>query len=284
MSVGTQGVFHLGVDSWSLHNSLEQHIISITDFFRLVHSLGFRCVQYNPLRDTYKGCGLSRLNEQRALLEDLGMIPIVNDYRSLLASQLSKCVVDGLRERCEAACALGASLVSGVLTTTDQNDMKSFGGDRRSMVECAIRSLHQVASIAAEMGLVYLIENHGDFTGSELKEIIQGVGSPYIGVTLDTGNQVEVFDDPYETAKLLMPLTKAVHFKNYGFEITHFGGILYGSTLRGGLLDMERMCDIIGSGAEVEVFINVEVACREASEEVPFTESYVEFLRRRFVP
>lgn|GEM_PF-3857347 len=33
-----------------------------------------------------------------------------------------------------------------------------------------------------------------------------------------------------------------------------------------------------------EVFINVEVACREASEEEPFARSHVEFLSRRFVP
>ncbi len=284
MSTGTRKIFHLGIDSWSLHNSLEQQIISIYDFFRLVHSIGFRCVQYNPLKETYRGCGRSSLTQQRARLDDLALTPIVNDYRSLLAPQLSASVLDGLKERCEAACALGASLVSGVLTTTDQSDMKSFGGDRRSMIECAIGNLRQVAEIVVDMGLVYLIENHGDFTGSELREIIEGVGSPSIGVTLDTGNQVEVFDDAYESARSLMPWTKAVHFKNYGFEITHFGGILYGSSLSGGLLDMDRMCDIIEDGAKGEVFINIEVACREASEEEPFTRSYVEFLRCRFAP
>lgn len=224
------------------------------------------------------------VTEGLSCIDDLALTPIVNDYRSLLVPELSASVLDGLRERCEAARALGAALVSGVLTTTDQNDMKSFSGDLRSMIECAIRNLRQVAEIVAEMGLVYLIENHGDFTGGELREIIEGAGSPYIGAMLDTGNQVEVFDDAYESARLLMPWTRAVHFKNYGFEITHFGGIFYGSSLNGGLLDMARMCDIVEDGAKGEVFINIEVACREASEEEPFTRSYVEFLRCRFAP
>ena len=77
-------------------------------------------------------------------------------------------------------------------------------------------ALKRVLPAARANGIILGIENHIDLTGDEMVELIEGVGSPHLGVTLDTGNNLRLFEDPLEVCRKLAPYTVATHVKDIG--------------------------------------------------------------------
>lgn len=74
--------------------------------------------------------------------------------------------------------------------------------------------LKDVVKVAEYHDIVMGIENHLTFNTDEILRILANVNSPYLGVTLDTGNALRVFDDPVEAARKLAPHTVATHIKD----------------------------------------------------------------------
>jgi 3-oxoisoapionate decarboxylase len=74
--------------------------------------------------------------------------------------------------------------------------------------------LKEGARIAADQNIILAIENHIDFTASEILTLIDQVGSKSFGVNFDTGNALRLFEDPVEEARLLAPFIHATHIKD----------------------------------------------------------------------
>lgn len=90
--------------------------------------------------------------------------------------------------------------------------------DRRvplaEQLERLTAALRPLAAVAAEEGVVLALENHADYRGPEVAAIITGVGSPGLGVRLDTANPYAVIEEPVDAAQALAPLTVATHIKD----------------------------------------------------------------------
>jgi sugar phosphate isomerase/epimerase len=67
---------------------------------------------------------------------------------------------------------------------------------------------------AEDAGVTLAIENHLDLKVDELIELLESIGSPNLGVTLDTGNNLRLFEDPVEVCRKLAPYTRATHIKD----------------------------------------------------------------------
>jgi sugar phosphate isomerase/epimerase len=74
--------------------------------------------------------------------------------------------------------------------------------------------IKQAATAAEDRQLVLAMENHIDFTASEILSLIDRVGSPAFGVNFDTGNALRLLEDPVEEARLLAPFIHATHIKD----------------------------------------------------------------------
>jgi len=74
--------------------------------------------------------------------------------------------------------------------------------------------LREALRLAEDLGVTLAIENHGDFTSNALLRLIKRIGSPNLGVTLDTGNLLTVGDDPVEGSRKLAPYVAATHIKD----------------------------------------------------------------------
>lgn len=74
--------------------------------------------------------------------------------------------------------------------------------------------LRRIADRAARAGIVLAIENHIDLLADELAELVETAGNPALGVCLDTGNNLRLFEDPTAVARRLAPHTRATHVKN----------------------------------------------------------------------
>lgn len=71
-----------------------------------------------------------------------------------------------------------------------------------------------LAAEAADRGLVLGMENHGDFLADEMIELIHRVSAPNLGVTLDTCNNLRLFEDTIAESVKLVPYAVATHVKD----------------------------------------------------------------------
>ena len=74
--------------------------------------------------------------------------------------------------------------------------------------------LREAVAHAQEQGVVLAIENHIDFLADELVELIETVNSPWLGVCLDTANNLRLLEDPLRAALKLAPYARATHVKD----------------------------------------------------------------------
>lgn len=86
------------------------------------------------------------------------------------------------------------------------------------LVDRLIAPTARAAERAARVGLKLAIENHGDLRAQDLLEVLERVGSPDLGVTLDNVNLIRVGDDMLEGTRLLAPRTLLVQLKDHPHE------------------------------------------------------------------
>jgi sugar phosphate isomerase/epimerase len=67
---------------------------------------------------------------------------------------------------------------------------------------------------AEDAGIRLAIENHIDFTADEILEILDRIGSDFLGVNFDSGNCLRMFEDPVESARKLAKRTYSTHIKD----------------------------------------------------------------------
>lgn len=78
----------------------------------------------------------------------------------------------------------------------------------------SIDALRRLCDAAASVDVHLAIENHADLTAVELREVIDDVGNPDLGVCFDIANALRVGDDPEQAAEVLAPLVIAMHVKD----------------------------------------------------------------------
>ena len=81
-------------------------------------------------------------------------------------------------------------------------------------VKALIEQFRRAVPLAEQAGVKLAVENHIDFTGDEMVELIEGVGSPNFGINFDTGNFLRLLDDPVKGMQKLAKYTFATHIKD----------------------------------------------------------------------
>ena len=86
------------------------------------------------------------------------------------------------------------------------------------LVDRLIAPTRRAAERAAAVGLSLAIENHGDLRAQDLAEVLERVGMPNLGVTLDNVNLIRVGDDMLEGTRVLASRTLLVQLKDHPVE------------------------------------------------------------------
>ena len=114
---------------------------------------------------------------------------------------------------------------------------------RRHMDKLA-KSLQIASDMMKDTDMVLAIENHCDFTGEQLADILDAAGSPRVGAALDTANGYSVYCDPHDDVKNLARHTMTTHIKdmrlvdNYYPEMKNLPLIPAGCELGAGHVDI----------------------------------------------
>lgn len=85
---------------------------------------------------------------------------------------------------------------------------------REELIGRVVPLLKEASRAAEDQGVVLALENHIDFTSSEVVRILDSVGSENLRVNFDTGNCLRLFEDPVDAATRLAPYTVSTHTKD----------------------------------------------------------------------
>ena len=119
-----------------------------------------------------------------------------------------------------------------------------------------------VEPILQRHALKLAIENHKDLTVEELSQLMRRISSEWIGVNVDTGNNLALLDDPYETIDALAPYALSVHLKDMALQESDDGFLLSEVPCGSGFLDLPRIVATLRK-ANADIAFNLEMATRD---------------------
>ncbi|OOG78055.1 sugar phosphate isomerase/epimerase [Algoriphagus sp. A40] len=106
--------------------------------------------------------------------------------------------------------------------------------------ENSMKSIQLAEPIARKHQVKLAIENHKDWKAIELAQIIQNLGSEWVGVTLDFGNNVSLLEEPMEVIRTLAPFAFSTHVKDMGVKPFEKGFLLSEVELGTGIVDLKE--------------------------------------------
>ncbi len=210
----------LAIDSYCYHRyfgeiypgiqTAPKRRMTVWDFLRRAGKLGVKGVSLESCHFPWED--ESFLRRLRDTLDEMGLERVwAWGHPSGLCSGTNHAAAKDLVRHIAVARKLGA------------NVMRIVGGSRHTRApkwpihkRQLVRMLSRVVGPAEEHGVVLAIENHIDLLADEMAELITTVDSPWLGVCLDTGNNLRLFEDPVVAAKTLAPFTRATHIKDIG--------------------------------------------------------------------
>ena len=99
--------------------------------------------------------------------------------------------------------------------------MRIVGGSRRTRpASFALHKrrlggmLKKLLPAAEDHGIILALENHIDLMADEMVDLIASLDSPWLGVCLDTANNLRLHEDPLVVAEKLAPFVRATHVKD----------------------------------------------------------------------
>jgi sugar phosphate isomerase/epimerase len=158
--------------------------------------------------------------------------------------------------------AAGARVARAVLQGGRRYEVFRSIDEFREFRSQASRRLAWVEPILRKHQLKLAIENHKDLTVEELTALMREISSEWIGVLVDTGNNIALLDEPHATVEALAPFALSVHFKDMAVQQDADGFLLSEIACGRGLLDLPRIVATLRKSNPNIVF-NLEMATRD---------------------
>ncbi|HEV2380207.1 MAG TPA: TIM barrel protein [Terriglobia bacterium] len=250
----------MGVCQYSFSQS--PHTSSAYDFLEYCHSLGAGGIQIGL--DSLDAGYLDKLRRRAA---ELGM------YLEVIVSLPKKDDASGFERQVAAARQAGAVCMRSACLNgrryedfTSLDEWKSFvaGSDRRIALALPALEKHRIP-----LGL----ENHKDWTADEMVALIERHSSEFLGVCLDTGNNLSLLDDPMDVIAKLAPFAVSTHVKNMAVEAYPDGFLLAEVPLGEGILDLSQVVETIRK-AGPKARLNLEMITRDPLKIPCLTDKY----------
>jgi sugar phosphate isomerase/epimerase len=148
--------------------------------------------------------------EIRAQLDEAGVDRVLGwGHPEGLWGGTSREALDELIRHLPQVEKLGSSRMR--ITAASMNYAKA---PREELIGRVVPMLKEAAAAAADHDVMLALENHIDFTSSEVVRILDEVASDHLKVNFDTGNTIRLYEDPVEAAVRLAPYTVSTHTKD----------------------------------------------------------------------
>jgi sugar phosphate isomerase/epimerase len=167
----------------------------------------------------------------------------------------------------------GASSLRVVCLLGRRYELFSTAAEWKAAIAGFHQQIAEAVPIVEKHKMPLGIENHKDWRVEQQVALLKQYESEYVGVTLDTGNNLSVLDDPMETVEALAPYTFNTHFKDMAMEETANGFLLSEVPLGDGMLDLPRMVAVLRR-AKPDVRFSLEMITRDPLEVPCLTDKY----------
>jgi sugar phosphate isomerase/epimerase len=169
--------------------------------------------------------------------------------------------------RLQEAIALAKQL--GVRTIRTFAGGARLGGDRRPLagrwqpfLQTVLKGLQETMTVAEQAGINLTLENHQDLASEELLWLCETIGSPYFGITLDTGSTLATVEDPLDFVRKLIRYVKHVHLKDYQIYLSKEGYYLVRCSLGHGVIDFPSIFQMLSMHPDITM--SIELGALEA--------------------
>jgi sugar phosphate isomerase/epimerase len=126
------------------------------------------------------------------------------------------------------------------------------------VVQWTKHDLREIAPIAERRRVLVVLENHEDFTGPVLADILASVDHPSIRALYDYGNSQMVGEDPFVALEAMAPFIARVHAKDHVLLHSRDGVVVQGVPFGSGRLDVRGTTDrLYDAGVRRFCFENV---------------------------
>jgi len=139
--------------------------------------------------------------------------------------------------------------------------------------EHSYQSITRAIPVLEKHRLKLAIENHKDWRVPDLLALLKHFENEWIGVNLDTGNNISFLEDPMQVIEALAPYSFTTHLKDMGVQDYEDGFLLSEVPLGTGRLDLKKVIAVCQQ-YNPEIKFNLEMITRNPLKVPCFTENY----------
>jgi sugar phosphate isomerase/epimerase len=198
------------------------------------HNLGLAGVQTNP-----PSTDPDAIKKFRARIEGYNMY-LVCDPRM----PRQKSDIEAFEIEVKAYKEAGASAFHAAMTGRRYEDFDSFG-PWKTMFEGVQASVELAEPVLRKYQMRLGLENHKGYRSAEQADWLKRLGSPYVGVCLDFGNNISLCEDPVDTLRTLLPYVFFTHIKDMAVEDCEEGFLLSEVPMGEGFLNLKEMVRLL---------------------------------------
>ena len=250
----------MGVVQYSFSDG--PHTRSARDFLEYCHSLGAGGIQIGL--DSLDPGYLDKLQRRTA---ELGMYLEV-----IISLPQNEDVADFERDVAAARRAGAVCLRSACLNGRRYENFTSLD-QWNSFVAESHRRIALAVPVVEKYRMALGLENHKDWTADEMVALMERHSSEFLGVCLDTGNNIALLDDPRDVVAKLAPFAVTTHFKNVAVKEYPDGFLLSEVPLGQGILNLAQVVETIRK-ARPGARLNLEMITRDPLKIPCLTDTY----------
>jgi 3-oxoisoapionate decarboxylase len=232
------------------------------DIIEHCRSLGLGGVQTNP-----PSTDPAELKKVRQRIESYGM-HLVCDPR--LPKQESD--VPGFEAQVLAYKEAGAAVFHAAMTGRRYEDFDALEPFKQ-MFEQSKRMVALAEPILKKHRMKLGIENHKGWRAAEQAAWMKSLGSEWVGVCLDFGNNLSLCEDPMDTARTLAPYVVYAHIKDMAVEEYEDGFLLSEVPMGEGFLDLKQIVQLLRQ-QDPNMIFNLEMITRDPLKIPVYTPKY----------
>ncbi len=232
------------------------------DIIEHCHSLGLGGVQTNP-----PSTDPAAVKKFRERLEAYNMYLISDPRLPKRAEDL-----DAFETQVKAYKDAGAAAFHAALTGRRYEDFDSFE-PWKEMFQGIQRSVELAEPVLRKYQMRLGLENHKGYRAAEQAAWLKRLGSEYVGVCLDFGNNLSLCEDPLDTVRTLAPFTFFSHIKDMAVAEYEDGFLLSEVAMGDGFLDLKQMVRILREKDPNMIFA-LETITRDPLKIPVFTSKY----------
>jgi sugar phosphate isomerase/epimerase len=172
----------------------------------------------------------------------------------------------------KAAKEAGIISLHSAMTQRRYEEFDSFEAFKTNFERCQ-RTVALAEPVLRRHQMRLGLENHKGWRASEQAAWIKRIGSEWVGVHFDFGNNLSLCEDPAETLRILQPYAFACHLKDMAVEPYEDGFLLSEVPLGEGMLDIPGMVQSLRK-KDPNMPFDLEMITRDPLKIPVFTKKY----------